>query len=200
MNFADYDSVKKVAKENSSLFLAGGVIDVNNKKLVTLDYNKIALDSGLINAYVDSKGLPDLRAAYLAKAVQQNRIDIDNIMVTAGATAALYASLKLSMKYGTKVVACAPCWSLYETICKTLNLEIDFCFPSDKLTWHHTAQDILAHIGPDTGAILLAYPSNPTGVYISNEELIKLVQICNEKKILLIVDETYYGLAFVDNK
>jgi aminotransferase len=59
-----------------------------------------------------------------------------------------------------------------------------------------TAEDITAAITPRTKAILLNFPSNPTGATLTREEVEKIARVCIDNDLLVITDEIYSELTY----
>jgi alanine-synthesizing transaminase len=62
--------------------------------------------------------------------------------------------------------------------------------------WFIDFASLIGTITPETRAILLVHPNNPTGSYLREEELQRLNVICRERKLALIVDEVFLDYPF----
>jgi len=124
-------------------------------------------------------------------------LDIDSIIVTSGATAALWAAIRMSTQREKKeVIILSPCWGTYSNIIANagaITVTIDTCVNNG---WHHSIDCIEKRISANTAAILFANPANPTGIIESDEWLTTLIQLAKMHNVLLIADETYYDLAY----
>lgn len=68
----------------------------------------------------------------------------------------------------------------------------------DNERFTYRAEEIIRFFGMNPVDILiLVNPDNPSGNYLNKEELLKLVEWCRQKKVLLIIDESF--VDFVDN-
>lgn len=64
----------------------------------------------------------------------------------------------------------------------------------------YTADDLISYFGRNpVETLLLINPDNPTGNYIPNKDIHKLIAWCGEQKILLIVDESFVDFAEEEN-
>jgi len=66
-----------------------------------------------------------------------------------------------------------------------------------------TCQDIIQHMGMNTAAVVLTYPTNPSQSSYTEknvDELRKIVQFCQENRIFLIVDNIYQDMIYDKNE
>lgn len=150
--------------------------------------------------YSAGSGTPQLRQAianYL-----QNRYDLtydadSEIAVTIGATEAIYASLFAIINKGDQVLISTPTFPLYEAIVNLLGGEAinidtsdnDFVLSPDALKKALADHD---HVK----AIVLNYPSNPTGVTYSADQLKAIADVLADTDLVVIADEIYSELIY----
>ena len=150
--------------------------------------------------YSAGSGTPQLRQAianYL-----QNRYDLtydadSEIAVTIGATEAIYASLFAIINKGDQVLIPTPTFPLYEVIVNLLGGEAinidtsdnDFVLSPDALKKALADHD---HVK----AIVLNYPSNPTGVTYSADQLKAIADVLADTDLVVIADEIYSELIY----
>lgn len=150
--------------------------------------------------YSAGSGTPQLRQAianYL-----QNRYDLtydadSEIAVTIGATEAIYASLFAIINKGDQVLITTPTFPLYEVIVNLLGGEAinidtsdnDFVLSPDALKKALADHD---HVK----AIVLNYPSNPTGVTYSADQLKAIADVLADTDLVVIADEIYSELIY----
>lgn len=150
--------------------------------------------------YSAGSGTPQLRQAianYL-----QNRYDLtydadSEIAVTIGATEAIYDSLFAIINKGDQVLIPTPTFPLYEAIVNLLGGEAinidtsdnDFVLSPDALKKALADHD---HVK----AIVLNYPSNPTGVTYSADQLKAIADVLADTDLVVIADEIYSELIY----
>ena len=150
--------------------------------------------------YSAGSGTPQLRQAianYL-----QNRYDLtydadSEIAVTIGATEAIYDSLFAIINKGDQVLIPTPTFPLYEAIINLLGGEAinidtsdnDFVLSPDALKKALADHD---HVK----AIVLNYPSNPTGVTYSADQLKAIADVLADTDLVVIADEIYSELIY----
>ena len=125
------------------------------------------------------------------------------IYMTCGAAASLTISLNAILNQGDEVIVLAPFFPEYTVFvekaggkvvvvkCREEDLQIDF--------------DALSKaINPNTKAIIVNSPNNPSGVVLSEDTISKLADLLNEKQkelgtdIFVIADEPYRELVYGD--
>ncbi|MBF2601653.1 aminotransferase class I/II-fold pyridoxal phosphate-dependent enzyme [Listeria welshimeri] len=147
--------------------------------------------------YTPNAGMPELLAA--ASTYFKEKYDLsykDNeIIVTVGATEAISVALQTILEPDDEVILPDPIYPGYEpliTLNKARPIKIDTTETNFKLT----PEQLLAHITPKTKALIIPYPSNPTGVSLTKEELLALATVLKETGIFVIADEIYSELTY----
>ncbi|GAB2761388.1 pyridoxal phosphate-dependent aminotransferase [Amycolatopsis magusensis] len=165
-----------------------------------LDAAKDALFGGA-NQYPPGPGRPELRRAISAHRARYGlEYDPDGeILVTAGATEAIAASLLALTEPGDEVIVIEPYYDSYAASVALAGatrrvvslVERDGRFALD-------TDAVRAAITPKTRAILVNSPHNPTGTVFTRAELTALAGLCVEHDLLVITDEVYEHLVFDD--
>lgn len=122
------------------------------------------------------------------------------VLVTIGATEALSATLATILEPGDKVLLPAPAYPGYEPIVNLLGaeiVEIDTTSNDFVLTPEQLEAAILEQ-GPELKAVLLNYPSNPTGVTYSRQQIKDLAAVLKKYEIFVVCDEVYSELTYTD--
>ncbi|MBC1360665.1 aminotransferase class I/II-fold pyridoxal phosphate-dependent enzyme [Listeria welshimeri] len=147
--------------------------------------------------YTPNAGMPELLAA--ASKYFKEKYDLsykDNeIIVTVGATEAISVALQTILEPDDEVILPDPIYPGYEpliTLHKARPIKIDTTETNFKLT----PEQLRAHITPKTKALIIPYPSNPTGVSLTKEELLALATVLKETGIFVIADEIYSELTY----
>ncbi len=122
------------------------------------------------------------------------------VLVTIGATEALSATLATILEPGDKVLLPAPAYPGYEPIVNLLGaeiVEIDTTSNDFVLTPEQLEAAILEQ-GPELKAVLLNYPSNPTGVTYYRQQIKDLAAVLKKYEIFVVCDEVYSELTYTD--
>lgn len=163
---------------------------------------KAAIDANQSH-YTGMAGLPALRqaAADFVKSKYNLSYNPDNeILVTIGATEALSATLTAILEPGDTVLLPAPAYPGYEPIANLVGaeiVEIDTTANDFVLTPEMLEKAILEQ-GDNLKAVLLNYPTNPTGVTYSREQIKDLADVLKKYDVFVISDEVYSELTYND--
>lgn len=149
--------------------------------------------------YTANRGLLTLRQEIARYTKERFGLDYDpekEILVTVGGSEGVDLAFRTLINPGDEVIVLDPNYVAYEPailmaggkpVYITLTQENDF-----KLL----PEDLAKAITPKTKAIMLNFPSNPTGGTMSYEDYAKLVPIFKESGIYIISDEIYAELTF----
>lgn len=119
----------------------------------------------------------------------------EQVMITVGATGALFTALLGVLNPGEEVIIPTPAFSLYDTITtiaggKPVALDIA------KDGFQITRQALEAVITDKTKAIVLNSPNNPTGTVLSADSLAAVKQVVQGRPIYIICDNVYNQLCY----
>ncbi|WNY27035.1 pyridoxal phosphate-dependent aminotransferase [Methanolapillus ohkumae] len=141
--------------------------------------------------YTAGLGIPELRNAICGKLERENKISVKNneVMVTSGASEALYISMAALVSPGDEVLIPNPGFLAYNSIVRLLHGKDIGVNLKEDLTLD--VSDVLEKITPKTKALVLNSPGNPTGAVSSKADIKALAEIADDKNITLISDEVY---------
>ena len=151
--------------------------------------------------YTGMSGLLTLRQAasdFVKEKYQLDYAPENEILVTIGATEALSATLTAILEEGDKVLLPAPAYPGYEPIVNLVGaeiVEIDTTENNFVLTPEMLEKAILEQ-GDKLKAVILNYPSNPTGITYSREQLDALAAVLRKYEIFVVCDEVYSELTY----
>ncbi|MFD0770891.1 aminotransferase A [Bacillus sp. CGMCC 1.60114] len=151
-------------------------------------------------SYTHNAGLLQLRQA--ACDFLKERYDLiyspeDETIVTIGASEAIDIAFRTILEEGTEVILPAPVYPGYEPIIRLCGAKPVFVDVRDT-GFRLTAKALEKAITNKTRCIVLPYPSNPTGVTLSKEELEEIVTVLKDKNIFVLSDEIYSELVYED--
>ncbi len=156
-----------------------------------------AMREGL-NQYPPMTGVAPLREAVSRKieALYSRHYDpASEITVTAGATQAILTIILAIVHPGDEVIVLEPCYDSYVP-----NIELAggrvVRVPLTPGTFRPDFDKIRAAITPQTRAILINSPHNPSGMVWSREEMLTLQEILAPTNIVLISDEVYEHMVY----
>ena len=118
----------------------------------------------------------------------------EQVLVTAGATGALFTALLGILNPGEEVIIPTPAFSLYETI---TTIAGGRAVPYDlaKNGFQITEEALSKVITPKTKAIILNSPHNPTGTVLSEASLAAVKKAVLGKPIFVLCDNVYGRLS-----
>ncbi len=157
-----------------------------------------SIESGKTH-YTANQGLLELReeiCLYQKRRFQLDYDPVDNVIVTVGGSEAIDIAMRAIVNPGDEVILMEPSYVAY-----TPSVELTGAVPVHIKLEHEdqfkrTPEKLKASIPPKTKAILMNFPSNPTGGVMTREDYAKLVPILKEHEIIVISDEIYAELTY----
>lgn len=149
--------------------------------------------------YTANKGLAELRKEICRYQKRRFNLDYDyekECVVTVGGSEAIDLAFRSLINPGDEVILLQPSYVAYTPGVelaggKVVNIEL-----KEDNQFKLTPVLLEAAITPKTKAILLNYPSNPTGGFMTREDYEKIVPIIKEHEIIVITDEIYAELSY----
>nr|MBP8242530.1 aminotransferase class I/II-fold pyridoxal phosphate-dependent enzyme [Thermoflexales bacterium] len=150
-------------------------------------------------SYTSNSGTAELRNAlsdHLAR-LYGVRYDANaEMLITVGVSEAMYLGMTSILDPGDEVIVPQPCFVAYtpEVVFAggtpvTLACKVENNFQV-------TAAEIEARITPKTKALLIGFPSNPTGAVMSRERMLEIAAVAEKYDLLVISDEIYDRLVY----
>lgn len=156
------------------------------------EFGRIALQP-TTGGYTDIYGLAALRAAYAAHLGEDYAASVpsDHVAITTGCNQAFAAAVMSVAKAGDNIVIPVPYYFNHQMWLTMLGIGMRMipAFGNGRL--HPAVEDAAAAIGPDTRAIVLCTPNNPTGAIYPPEVISAFFELAKSRGIALILDETY---------
>lgn len=114
----------------------------------------------------------------------------DRVVVTHGAKGGLLVLLAALVEPGDEVVHPVPCYPAYPAMVRRFG-GTPVAVPEAGDGFAGWPAAVAGSFGPQTRAVVLSSPSNPTGTTLSAAALGELVSLCRQHRVRLIVDEAY---------
>jgi aspartate/methionine/tyrosine aminotransferase len=158
---------------------------------------KRALDASPM-FYTSALGLIELREAISRFYRERYGVDVpaSRIIVTAGSSAALLLAFGVLLDPGDEVLQADPGYPCNRHFARALGAVPRLVPVGPESRYQLTATVARNHWTPDTRALLVASPANPTGTMVMPEEVFELAALAREKGAALMVDEIYHGLVY----
>jgi aminotransferase len=150
-------------------------------------------------SYTSNAGLPALREAICAHLFGRYGVRYDpkdEVVVTVGVSEALDLALRTLLNPGDEVLFAEPCYVSYLPGIRFAG-GVPVAVPSrGEESFRLRVEDVEAAITPRTKAILVCYPSNPTGAVQTREDLQRIVDVAVKHDLYIISDEIYDRLVY----
>lgn len=148
--------------------------------------------------YVANDGIVELKNAIIEKLERENRLTYktDEIIVSPGAKNCLFNVAMALFDDGDDVLIPSPCWVSYPDQVKIAGANVVFIPTFEENNFKIKPNDLINSITPNTKAIILNYPCNPTGTVYNRDELEAIAEICIREKLWVISDEIYEKLLY----
>ena len=198
-----FSTMTKLAIDHEAINLSQGFPDFDGPQWI-IELAKNAMDQGNKlgnvgkNQYAPSNGILPLREAISANYKRLYNLDynpMNEIVVTNGATEAIFCTCMALVNPGDEVIVFEPFYDSYlaslqmagaRVVPVTLKLP-DFSF--DK-------EDLIAAINSKTKLIILNNPHNPTGKIFSQDEIKTIAELARKFDFYILSDEVYEFLTF----
>ncbi|MCI8399841.1 MAG: pyridoxal phosphate-dependent aminotransferase [Oscillibacter sp.] len=124
---------------------------------------------------------------------------LEDMLVTTGGSEALEVTMSCILDEGAEVLVPEPFYPNYSTFINITGGRIRPIPTSPEEGYRFASRErIEPLIGPNTRAILVTNPGNPTGTVLTDEEKRVLVDIAKEHNLFLISDEVYREIIYSD--
>ncbi|MFE9998922.1 pyridoxal phosphate-dependent aminotransferase [Streptomyces avermitilis] len=163
-----------------------------------------ALRDGRGNQYPPGPGVPELRTAIAAHQQRRYGLSYDpdtEVLVTAGATEAIAATLLALLEPGDEVIAFEP---YYDSYAACIAMAGGTRVPVTLRPHHEDGRfrldldELRDAVTDRTRLLLVNTPHNPTGTVLTREELTAIAELAVERDLLVVTDEVYEHLVFDD--
>ena len=191
-----FAEMTRLANEHGAINLAQGFPDFDGPEFVK-EAAIAAIRAGH-GQYARVTGIPEIHRALSAKYRRDWGLDYapdTEIVVTSGATEAIFAAIQGLCDDGDEVVLFEPYYDSYKAsvlMAGAVPRFVTLRAPD----WTFDPAELASTFGPRTRAVLVNTPHNPTGKVFSRQELEAVARLCRERDVLCITDEVYEHLVF----
>ena len=188
--------MSKMAQEHNAINLAQGFPDFEGPQALR---ERVAyhIANGQ-NQYAPLAGVPHLREqiAGKVKSLYNHTVDPDSeVVVTPGATQALYCAITAVIHPGDEVIVFDPSYDTYEpnvTLNGGITRHISLYYPDFEIDW----QQVRDTITDRTRLIIINTPQNPSGTTWNEKDIAQLREVIAGRDIYLLSDEVYEHIYF----
>lgn len=191
-----FAEMSALAQRTGAINLGQGFPDEDGPAVV-LDSAIEAIRAGT-NQYPPGIGMPVLREAIARHQQHWYGIEVDpdrEVLVTAGATEALAATLLAFVDAGDEVVTFEPFYDAYAAVIARaggVHRTVPLRFPD----WRPDHDELRSAVTDRTRVILVNDPHNPTGAVLDDATAELLIELAERHDALLVTDEVYEHLRF----
>lgn len=119
----------------------------------------------------------------------------DEILITVGTTEGIATTIKTIIQEGDEVIIPLPAYPGYEPLismagAKTVKVD------TENDNFQLTVEKLKESVTEKTRALILNYPSNPTGIVLNKKNVDEILAYAKKKNIYIISDEVYSDLIF----
>ena len=154
------------------------------------------------NQYSAGDGLLALREQLAQQFLQRDQLQLDpitEITITPGATIAIFCAIQACIHAGDEVIIFDPSYDSYAPAVQLAggkSVHIHLEAPTFQVNW----QKVKDCINAKTRMIIVNTPHNPTGAIWSEQDWRQLIELIQDKNIVVLSDEVYEHLVFDGRK
>lgn len=145
------------------------------------------------SGYSDSKGLFAARKAIMHYSQQKKiaGVGMEDIFIGNGASELIVMSMQGLLNTGDEVLVPAPDYPLWTAAVTLAGGTPRHYLCDEQNDWMPDLKDMRGKITPNTRAIVIINPNNPTGALYSDELLLEIIGIAREHQLIIYADEIY---------
>lgn len=165
------------------------------------DAGKRAIDGGRTK-YTPAEGSVEVRKAIALSLLEETGIEysLSEITVTAGAKFMISVALQSLVNPGDEVLMQAPYWVSYPTMVELADGK-PVLIPTDATSnYKLTGQLLEKYVSPRSKVLILNSPSNPTGLFSTEEELQGLAETLRRHPQLTVISDDIYNRLVISEK
>ncbi|HEV2139185.1 MAG TPA: aminotransferase class I/II-fold pyridoxal phosphate-dependent enzyme [Nitrososphaerales archaeon] len=148
---------------------------------------------GLKTHYTEARGIPELRDALRTYLSRKHGFDAADgeVAVTPSGRFAVYAALASVVGEGESAVLLEPSWPAYRDALHQLGARPSLVHTKLEDGWTPSLAQVEEAIRPNTRAIVLSYPNNPTGKVLTPKLFKEILDLADSRGLTVISDEIY---------
>lgn len=195
-----FSTMSALAIEHQAINLSQGFPDFPIDPQLT-NYLQEAV-AGAYNQYAPMPGLPILRQAIAADLEKRYHVVVQpdtEITITPGATYGIYTAFTSFLQKGDEVIVLEPAYDSYIPGIEmngAIAVPVALSYPDFNVDWNL----VQSAITPNTKAIIINTPHNPTGAIWTAQDWDTLASLVRDTDILILSDEVYEQLVFDNQK
>ena len=188
--------INALARQYNAVNLGQGAPDFDGPPEVLAAAVKAV--NGALNQYAPGVGMPAVRAAIAqhAERFYGQRVNPEtDVLVTSGATEAVFAAILGLTDPGDEVIAFEPVYDSYVPNMIMAGVTPRYIALRGE-NWSFDPDELAKAFNRRTRAIIVNTPNNPTGKVYSQEELGVIAGLCQKHDVIAITDEVYEHILY----
>jgi aspartate/methionine/tyrosine aminotransferase len=155
--------------------------------------DELALWENMKLGYTESEGNPILREAIL----QYYKLNTIENVIVASPGELNFISMNVLLNSNDHAITVSPCYQSLSEVVKSVGCELSFWKPREE-NWEFNVADLEQLMKENTKMIILNFPHNPTGSYLTIDQLNEIVRIAKKHDAYIFSDEMYRKLIMDD--
>lgn len=205
MEYVPFSGIREILEECDRLETAGK--DVIHLEIGRPDFDTPepikdaavqALDAGRVH-YTSNYGIAPLRTAIATKFEQENSLQYESseIVVTTGATEAVFVSVLAFVDYGEEVLVPDPSWTYEPSVRMAGGTPVRYSLDASS-GFQPDLNNLERCVSDRTKLLIVNSPGNPTGGVLDEEHIKGLADFAVEHELIVISDEIYEKILYDD--
>ena len=205
INIPEIKQIEAIAQSSDEyVSLSQGALKIGGIPQDIKDHIQTLLKTDSTDYYQSAWGILPLREKLASTFSNKHNCNLShkNIVITHGCMGAISTIFLSILEKDDEVIAPNPTYPAYKNVialARAKTVYVDMPQQEDWNYWHIDIEKIKNATTPKTKIIVFSHPCNPLGTMVSKENLIEIKNWCEEKKIFLIVDESYDDFIFDGN-
>lgn len=150
------------------------------------------------SGYSDSKGMFAARKAIMhyCQAKKIAGVVLEDIYIGNGASELIVMAMQGLLNTGDEVLVPAPDYPLWTAAVTLASGTARHYICDEQSDWMPDIADMRSKITPNTRAIVIINPNNPTGALYSNELLLEIIELARQHQLIIFADEIYDKMLY----
>ncbi|KAE9372735.1 PLP-dependent transferase [Stipitochalara longipes BDJ] len=182
----------------TQLALYGSVVrplSLSELQQLSPDPTQIPVDFNLNLTYGDARGSLKLRQRIAdIHSSTEVKLGAENVVITPGTIMANYLALTVICGTGDHIICQYPAFSQLYELPRFQGVELSLWRMRRRDNWAPNIEELEAMIKPNTKAIIISNPNNPTGFVLPQSTLEQLIAVAEKNNITLFSDEVFRQL------
>ncbi|RMJ19949.1 hypothetical protein CDV36_000358 [Fusarium kuroshium] len=194
----------RVYGANSRFGLEGSyasALSINDLQKLSTDPTLEVVNRHVELSYGSFEGSLELRQGIAAlHSSEESKLTADNVIITPGSIMANYLVLDTICQQGDHVICQYPTYGQLYLVPQFNGVDVSLWKMDEENGWLPSIDELESLIRPNTKAIILNTPNNPTGAILKEDLLSKVIKVASSRGIFVFSDEVFNPLVFTSPK